>query len=165
MANSWVMTLRSGRQRLAYRVREQRFVDRLSEQRLGIGWAKARRSFEREKTCVLFERAKARRSIEQERLVYHLRERRLAITWPKRVSKWRLANIWSKRVSERRLANTWLKRVSERRLVDAAKLQLHNIVSSNKMISQVSFSRGLDKTNTKIIINLQLFGQSINLRN
>ena len=48
---------------------------------------------------------------------------------------------------------------------DASKLQVHNIVSSNKVISKVSFPRGLDKTNTKIIVNLQLFGQTINLRN
>ena len=38
--------------------------------------------------------------------------------------------------------------------LDTAKLQVHNIVSSNKVISQVSFPRGLDKTSTKIIINL-----------
>ena len=38
--------------------------------------------------------------------------------------------------------------------VDATKLQVHNIISSNKVISQVSFPRGLDKTNTKIIVNL-----------
>ena len=50
-------------------------------------------------------------------------------------------------------------------VVDASKLQVHNIVSSNKVISKVSFPWGLDKTSTKIIINLQLFGQSINLRN
>ena len=50
-------------------------------------------------------------------------------------------------------------------VVDVSKLQVHNIVSSNKVISKVSFPRGLDKTNTKIIVNLQLFGQSINLRN
>ena len=48
---------------------------------------------------------------------------------------------------------------------DAAKLQVHNIVPSNKVISKVSFPRGLDKTNTKIIVNLQLFGQTINLEN
>ena len=41
---------------------------------------------------------------------------------------------------------------------DATKLQVHNIVLSNKVISQVSFPRGLDKTSTKIIVNLQLFG-------
>ena len=52
-----------------------------------------------------------------------------------------------------------------RQKLDASKLQVHNIVSSNKVISKVSFPRGLDKTNTKIIVNLQLFGQSINLRN
>ena len=46
---------------------------------------------------------------------------------------------------------------------DAVKLQVHNIVSSNKVISQVSFSRGLDKINTKIIVNLQLFEKSIKL--
>ena len=46
-----------------------------------------------------------------------------------------------------------------------AKLQVHNIISSNKVISQVSFPRGLDKTSTKIIINLQLFGKSIKLEN
>ena len=37
---------------------------------------------------------------------------------------------------------------------DAAKLQVHNIVSSNKVISKVSFPQGLDKTSTKIIVNL-----------
>ena len=46
-----------------------------------------------------------------------------------------------------------------------AKLQVHNIVSSNKVISQVSFLRGLDKTSTKIIVNLQLFEKSIKLKN
>ena len=50
-------------------------------------------------------------------------------------------------------------------LCDASKLQVHNIVPSNKVISKVSFSRGLNKTNTKIIVNLQLFEQTINLRN
>ena len=44
---------------------------------------------------------------------------------------------------------------------DASKLQVHNIVSSNKVISKVSFPRGLDKTSTKIIVNLQLFRKSI----
>ena len=37
---------------------------------------------------------------------------------------------------------------------DASNLQVHNIVSSNKVISKVSFPRGLDKTSTKIIVNL-----------
>ena len=37
---------------------------------------------------------------------------------------------------------------------DASKLQVHNIVSSNKVISKVSFPRGLDKISTKIIVNL-----------
>ena len=37
---------------------------------------------------------------------------------------------------------------------DVSKLQVHNIVSSNKVISKVSFPRGLDKTSTKIIVNL-----------
>ena len=46
---------------------------------------------------------------------------------------------------------------------NVTKLQVHNIVSSNKVISQVSFPRGLDKTSTKIIVNLQLFGKSIKL--
>ena len=45
---------------------------------------------------------------------------------------------------------------------DASKLQVHNIVSSNKVISKVSFPRGLDKTSTKIIVNLQLFEQALN---
>ena len=40
---------------------------------------------------------------------------------------------------------------------DVSGLQVHNIVSSNKVISQVSFLQGLDKTSTKIIINPQLF--------
>ena len=48
---------------------------------------------------------------------------------------------------------------------DAAKLQVHNIVSSNKVINQVSFSRELDKTNTKIIVNLQLFKKLIKIEN
>ena len=46
---------------------------------------------------------------------------------------------------------------------DVAKLQVHNIVSSNKVISQVLFSWELDKTSTKIIVNLQLFGKPIKL--
>ena len=50
-------------------------------------------------------------------------------------------------------------------IIDAAKLQVHNIVSSNKVISKVSFSRGQDKTSTKIIVNLQLFRKSIKLEN
>ena len=48
--------------------------------------------------------------------------------------------------------------MTEPTAVDVAKLQVHNIVSNNKVISQVFFPRRLDKTNTKIIINLQLFG-------
>ena len=48
---------------------------------------------------------------------------------------------------------------------DAAKLQMHNIVSSNKVINQVLFTRELDKTSTKIIVNIQLFGKSIKLEN
>ena len=47
--------------------------------------------------------------------------------------------------------------------IDASKLQVHNIVSSNKVINKVSFPRGLDKTSTKIIVNLQLFRKSIKL--
>ena len=43
-------------------------------------------------------------------------------------------------------------------------LQVHNIVLSNKVISQVSFPLGLDKTNTKIIVNIQLFEKSIKLK-
>ena len=39
-------------------------------------------------------------------------------------------------------------------MIDASKLQVHNIVSSNKVISKVSFPRGLDKTSIKIIVNL-----------
>ena len=35
-------------------------------------------------------------------------------------------------------------------MVDASKLQVHNIVSSNKVISKVSFPRGLDKTSIKL---------------
>ena len=50
-------------------------------------------------------------------------------------------------------AGTNLKGVTD----DAVKLQMHNIVSNDKVISQVSFLRGLDKTSTKIIVNLQLF--------
>ena len=42
-----------------------------------------------------------------------------------------------------------------RQKLDAVKLQVHNIVSSNKMMSKVSFPRGLEKTSTKIIVNLQ----------
>ena len=48
---------------------------------------------------------------------------------------------------------------------DASKLQVHNIISSNKVMSKVSFPRGLDKTTTKIIVNLQLFGKSIKVEN
>ena len=48
-------------------------------------------------------------------------------------------------------------------IVGVAKLQVYNIASSNKVISQVSFTRGLDKTSTKIIVNLQLFEKSIKL--
>ena len=48
---------------------------------------------------------------------------------------------------------------------DTVKLQMHNIVSSNKMISQILFPRELNKTNIKIIVNLQLFGKSIKIEN
>ena len=46
---------------------------------------------------------------------------------------------------------------------DASKLQVHNIVSSNKVVSKVSSPRGLDKTSTKIIINLKLLKQRIKI--
>ena len=58
------------------------------------------------------------------------------------------------------LLNTWVGLH-----VDAAKLQVHNIVSSNKVISKVLFPRRLNKTSIKIIVNLQLFGKSIKLEN
>ena len=53
----------------------------------------------------------------------------------------------------------------EQLITDVSKLQVHNIVSSNKVISKVSFPRGLDKTSTKIIVNLQLFRKSIKVEN
>ena len=61
--------------------------------------------------------------------------------------------LW--RAKQRVLIKNWRRK---KMLGDAAKLQVHNIVSSNKVINKVSFPRGLDKTNTKIIVNLQLFG-------
>ena len=83
---------------------------------------------------------------------------------PYRKDRWRLHFIFVLIQVERETVMTVNSQQRCQKL-DMTKLQVYNIVSSNKVISQVSFSRGLDKTSTKIIVNLQLFGKSIKLEN